>query len=82
VGNHLLVREIIRVMEGGAVLERISTGRPSFSCALDGERLRTLVVATAVTSNAREASERRTRRIETVKVTAPGGTLKLMEIPA
>jgi sugar lactone lactonase YvrE len=66
-----LAPEVIRVMEGGTVLERITTSRPSFACALGGRELRSLFVATADTSNAREAAQRRTGRIEMVDVTVP-----------
>ena len=65
-------KETIRVLEGGEVTERISTGDyGSFACMLGGEDRRTLFICTCLQSGPGTA-ELRSGRIETVQVEVPG----------
>ena len=67
--------EVIRVKEGGEVVERFSTGEQgAFACMLGGEDRRTLFVCTSSTSGP-ETLELRTGRIETVRVSVAGAGL-------
>jgi sugar lactone lactonase YvrE len=65
--------EIIRVIEGGRVTDRISCGdgRHAFACMLGGADGRTLFVLTN-TGSGPAAAASRNGRIETVEVTIPG----------
>ncbi|MDE0726559.1 MAG: SMP-30/gluconolactonase/LRE family protein [Alphaproteobacteria bacterium] len=65
-------KETIRVLEGGEVTERISTGDyGSFACMLGGGDRRTLFICTCLQSGPGTA-ELRSGRIETVQVEVPG----------
>lgn len=65
-------KETIRVLEGGEVTERISTGDyGSFACMLGGGDQRTLFICTCLQSGPGTA-ELRSGRIETVQVEVPG----------
>jgi len=67
-------REVIRVREGGAVVERVSTGdRLAIACALGGNDDRTLFVCTSRGLDPAKARQLRTGRIEAVRVEVPGG---------
>jgi len=64
--------ETIRVLEGGEVTERISTGRlGSFACMLGGDDGKTLYICTSSGSGP-GAAKRRDGRIETIRVAVPG----------
>lgn len=66
---------VLRVREGGEVIDRVSTGsRHSFACMLGGANRRTLFVITNVGSGPDIASER-AGRIETVRVDVPAAGL-------
>ena len=68
-------REVIRVREGGEVVQRISTGElGAFACMLGGEDRRTLYVCTARASGPK-AAETRAGRIEYARVEVPGAGL-------
>jgi sugar lactone lactonase YvrE len=65
-------KETIRVVEGGEVVERISTGRyGSFACTLGGDDRKTLCICTSSGSGP-GAAERRDGRIEAIRVRVPG----------
>lgn len=66
---------VIRVREGGEVVERISTGdRGAFACMLGGDDGRTLFVCTA-TGSGPAAAEEAHGRIEHTRVDVPGAGL-------
>jgi sugar lactone lactonase YvrE len=64
--------EVLRVREGGAVAERIPTGRPAIACMLGGPERRTLFVLTADSFRAEEALASRSARVELTRVGVPG----------
>lgn len=65
--------EVLRIAEGGEVLDRVGTGdRQAFACMLGGADRRTLYVCTAFTSEPHEAAGQRAARIEAVAVDVPG----------
>jgi sugar lactone lactonase YvrE len=65
-------KETIRVLEGGVVTDRISTGEMgSFACMLGGAERRTLFICTCLQSGP-DTAALRSGRIETVEVTVPG----------
>ena len=65
-------KETIRVLEGGEITDRISTGnRGSFACMLGGPERRTLFICTCLQSGPGTA-ELRSGRIETLEVSVPG----------
>lgn len=67
--------EVVRVAEGGAVLERISTGDyGAFACMLGGSDRKTLFVCTAAGSGPK-AAEKRAGRIERTRVGVSGAGL-------
>lgn len=64
--------ETIRVLEGGEVTERLSTGRfGSYACALGGDDRKTLYICTC-TGSGDHAAARRDGRIEAIRVAVPG----------
>ncbi len=64
--------ETIRVLEGGVVTDRISTGEMgSFACMLGGAERRTLFICTCLQSGP-DTAALRSGRIETVEVKVPG----------
>jgi sugar lactone lactonase YvrE len=67
--------EVLRVREGGAVAERIPTGRRAIACMLGGPDRRTLFVLTADSFRAHEAIAKRSARVEVVRVDVPGAGL-------
>jgi sugar lactone lactonase YvrE len=68
-----LSHEVVRVRDGGEVLDRIPTGElNAFACMLGGEDRRTLFVCTAATHVPDEAAVQRSGRIEMVDVAVPG----------
>jgi sugar lactone lactonase YvrE len=64
--------EVVRIAEGGTVAERLPTDQGAFACMLGGEDRRTLYVLTAAGSDPETNRERRTGRIEAVRVEVPG----------
>ena len=65
-------KETIRVLEGGEVTDRISTGEMgSFACMLGGPERRTLFICTCLQSGP-DTAALRSGRIETVEVKVPG----------
>ena len=65
-------KETIRVLEGGEITDRISTGnRGSFACMLGGPERRTLFICTCLQSGP-DTAELRSGRIETLEVSVPG----------
>ncbi|HZZ89787.1 MAG TPA: SMP-30/gluconolactonase/LRE family protein [Caulobacteraceae bacterium] len=67
--------DVIRIKEGGEVLETIKADQGAFACMLGGEDRRTLYVLTASSSIPEECAANRTGRIEAVRVEAPGAGL-------
>jgi len=67
-----LSNELLRVREGGAVAERIPTGRPAIACMLGGPDRRTLFALTADGFRAEETLRSRSARVEIVRVDVPG----------
>jgi sugar lactone lactonase YvrE len=67
--------DVIRLKEGGEVLERIVADQGVFACMLGGEDRRTLYVLTASGSDPEDCAARRQGRIETAQVDAPGAGL-------
>ena len=66
---------VIRLKEGGEVLERIAADQGVFACMLGGEGRRTLYVLTAPSSDPEDCAAKRQGRIEAVRVDAPGAGL-------
>ena len=65
--------DVIRIREGGEVVERISTGdRGAYACMLGGPDRRTLLVCTARSFNPTETVAAMAGRIEAVEVEVPG----------
>lgn len=68
-------QEVVRVAEGGRVLDRIAMDRRgAYACMLGGADRRTLFLCTSTLSGPKTALER-TGRIETVRVEVPGAGL-------
>jgi sugar lactone lactonase YvrE len=64
--------EVVRVLEGGDVVERLSTGeRGAYACMLGGEDRRTLFICTN-TASGPTAAQRRDGRIDYTRVEVPG----------
>jgi sugar lactone lactonase YvrE len=66
---------VLRVREGGELLERIPVSTQAFACMLGGDDRRTLFVCTAATSDPARCRAEATGRIETVRVDVPGAGL-------
>jgi len=64
--------EVLRVQEGGTVLDRVQVSTIPFACMLGGPDRRTLVVATAETHQPERVKARPTGRIEVATVRVPG----------
>ncbi len=64
--------EVIRVRAGGAVLARVPTEQLAIACMLGGEDRRTLYVLTAESTDPEACRTKRTARIQTMRVDAPG----------
>ncbi len=67
--------DVIRLKEGGEVLERITATQGCFACMLGGPDRKTLYVLTASTSNPAGSASNRTGRIEAVEVEVAGAGL-------
>jgi sugar lactone lactonase YvrE len=65
---------VIRVREGGEVLDRVEVEHEAFACMLGGPARTTLYICTAASSDPAE-TDARTGRIETVEVDVPGAGL-------
>jgi sugar lactone lactonase YvrE len=67
-----LSNRVLRVADGGKVLEAIGFDRGAFACTLGGADGRTLFACTARTHDPVEAPAMRSGRIEMVRVDVPG----------
>ena len=67
--------ECLRLREGGAVAERVATGRGAFACMLGGADRRTLFVCTAESHDPERQARERNGRIEAFEVSVPGDGL-------
>jgi sugar lactone lactonase YvrE len=71
-----VANEVMRVREGGQIVDRVSTGdRGAYACMLGGDDRRTLFVCAAETHDPDETRRRRTGSIEIVRVDVPGAGL-------
>ncbi len=70
-----ITNEVVRVREGGEVLQRIKLEMQGIACMLGGEDRRTLFILSAGTVDPEEAKTRRDARIETLRVEVPGAGL-------
>lgn len=70
-----LSKEVLRVREGGAVLERIPTATQAIACMLGGVDRTTLFVLTAQSFHREECRAQRNARIEVTDVEVPGAGL-------
>lgn len=61
-------REVVRIGEGGEILDRVETAQLAFSCALGGADGRDLVIATAPGSNAQAAAKGSQGMLEIARV--------------
>jgi sugar lactone lactonase YvrE len=68
-------REVLRVVEGGAVSDRIALDQQAFACMLGGPERRHLFVCTAGSSEPDKCVANRDARIEVVEVEVPGAGL-------
>jgi sugar lactone lactonase YvrE len=67
---------VVRVAEGGKVLDEVSVGdRNAYACMLGGDDRRTLFVCTAESSNPAKTLAKMTGRIEKTRVDVPGAGL-------
>ena len=66
--------EVIRVKEGGVILDRISVKTNAYACMLGGDDLKTLFICTSNASGVDPESALREKsgKIETIKVEVPG----------
>jgi sugar lactone lactonase YvrE len=67
--------DVLRLREGGEVVERIVADQGCYACMLGGEGRKTLYVLTAASSDPAECAAARTGRIEAVDVEVPGAGL-------
>jgi sugar lactone lactonase YvrE len=67
--------ECFRVLEGGKVTDRISTGRGCFACMLGGPDRKTLFLMTADDFRREKVRKARSGKIEIVEVEVPGAGL-------
>jgi len=63
---------VLRVGEGGTLLQEVPTGRGTYACVLGGDDLRTLYICTAEGHEPEECREKRAGRIDAVRVDVPG----------
>ncbi|MGA0602831.1 SMP-30/gluconolactonase/LRE family protein [Caulobacter sp. KR2-114] len=64
--------EVVRLREGGEVVERIATRQRAIACMLGGLDRRTLYVLTAESTDPAFCTENHTARIEATRVETPG----------
>jgi len=67
--------DVIRLKEGGEVLDRITADQGCFACMLGGEDRKTLYVLTAGGAGAEDTKRVRLGRIDQVRVDVPGAGL-------
>jgi sugar lactone lactonase YvrE len=67
--------EVIRVKEGGEVLERIKVATDAFACMLGGADRKTLFVLTSASSDPEACRANATGKVEITKVEVPGSGL-------
>jgi len=67
--------DVIRVRKGGEVAERIVLSLRSYSCILGGEDRRSLYLTTAAPGLFADLQDKRSGRIEVIKVAVPGAGL-------
>lgn len=65
-------KRVLRVAEGGALLDEVPTGRGTYACALGGPDRRTLFVCTAEGHGPDECRARRAGEIGAIEVAVPG----------
>ena len=63
--------DVIRIEEGGALLDKVELSQSAFACMLGGKEGRTLFISTANSSNQKDCLEERSARIETIEVQVP-----------
>ena len=63
--------DVIRVQEGGALLDKVEVDRGAFACMLGGENGNTLFISTANGSTEETCLEERSARIEVIDVDVP-----------
>jgi sugar lactone lactonase YvrE len=67
--------ELIRVQQGGIILDRCATVGTPYACMLGGHDRRTLYVCTSETDDPLRAAQLKSGRIERVEVAVPGAGL-------
>ncbi len=67
--------EVVRVVEGGTITQRIPIEMQAYACMLGGPQRRHLFICTASTSNPPQCRARRDGRIEVAEVDIPGAGL-------
>ncbi len=67
--------EVLRVREGGEIVEQILTSRPSFACMLGGPDRKDLLICTAPSGDAAIASKTPQGRLELARVEVAGAGL-------
>ena len=63
--------DVIRVQEGGALLDKVEVDRGAFACMLGGEKGNTLFISTANDSTEETCLKERSARIEVIDVDVP-----------
>ena len=63
--------DVIRVQEGGILLDKIELSNSAFACMLGGEEGNTLFISTAKDSQKENCLKEKSARIETIKVDVP-----------
>ena len=73
-GDYLTTASVIRVKEGGEILDRIPVETNAYACMLGGEDLKTLFICTSNASGVdpEAAVKEKSGKIEIVKVDVPG----------
>ena len=70
-----IATEVVRVLSGGTVTQRVAVSNHAFACMLGGPDRRTMFVLTADNSNPEYCRTRATGKIETFVVDVPGAGL-------
>jgi sugar lactone lactonase YvrE len=65
-------REVLRIGEGGAIAERITTEQEAIACVLGGEDRRTLFITTADSRDPGQCRTSHSARVMTMRVAVPG----------
>ena len=63
--------EVVRVREGGEILDRVEVGQPTYACALGDDDGRTLFILSADSSNEEDVAGKATGVIRTLRVDVP-----------